>query len=30
MAHVMGGTALQTCLVRGWIGYDLVRFRRKG
>lgn len=30
IAHVMGGTALQTCLVRGWIGYDLVRFRRKG
>ena len=23
-----GGSALQTCLRRGWIGYDLVRFRR--
>jgi len=23
-----GGSALQTCLQRGWIGYDLVRFRR--
>lgn len=26
--HVVGGTALQTCLSRGWIGYDLIRFRR--
>ena len=25
-----GGSALQTCLRRGWIGYDLVRFRRQG
>ena len=24
-----GGSALQTCLRRGWIGYDLVRFRRR-
>ena len=24
-----GGSALQTCLRRGWIGYDLVRFRRE-
>ena len=23
-----GGSALQTCLRRGWIGYDLMRFRR--
>ena len=23
-----GGSALQTCLRRGWIGYELVRFRR--
>jgi SAM-dependent methyltransferase len=29
LAHVVGGTALQTALTRGWIGYDLVRFRRK-
>jgi hypothetical protein len=28
MGHVVGGTALQRCLRRGWIGYDLVRFRR--
>jgi SAM-dependent methyltransferase len=25
-----GGSALQTCLRRGWIGYDLMRFRRQG
>lgn len=28
IAHVVGGSALQTCLSRGWIGYDLIRFRR--
>jgi SAM-dependent methyltransferase len=28
IAHVVGGSALQTCLSRGWIGYDLLRFRR--
>jgi hypothetical protein len=26
--YVRGGSALQTCLERGWIGYDLARFRR--
>ena len=26
--HLVGGTALQTCLAHGWIGYDLVLFRR--
>ena len=25
---VSGGSALQTCLAKGWIGYDLVVFRR--
>jgi cyclopropane fatty-acyl-phospholipid synthase-like methyltransferase len=28
VAHVVGGSALQTCLARGWIGYDLVWLRR--
>jgi len=28
IAHVVGGSALQTCLARGWIGYDLAIFRR--
>jgi SAM-dependent methyltransferase len=26
--YLFGGTALQTCLARGWIGYDLVVFTR--
>ncbi len=26
--YVWGGSALQTCIARGWIGYDLARFRR--
>ena len=26
--HVSGGSALQECLERGWVGYDLVRFER--
>jgi hypothetical protein len=26
--HWIGGTALQTCLGRGWVGYDLVVLRR--
>ena len=26
--HVIGGTALQECLAKGWIGYDLVLFKR--
>lgn len=26
--YLLGGSALQTCLERGWIGYDLARFRR--
>jgi SAM-dependent methyltransferase len=25
----LGGSALQTCLARGWIGYDFVVFRRR-
>ena len=28
--HLLGGSALQTCLRKGWIGYDLVLFRRVG
>jgi SAM-dependent methyltransferase len=28
MEHLAGGHALQTCLARGWVGYDLVVFRR--
>ncbi len=28
IGHLVGGTALQTSLARGWIGYDLVLFRR--
>ena len=28
IAHVVGGSALQTSLARGWIGYHLVSFRR--
>jgi hypothetical protein len=27
--HLLGGSALQTCLSRGWIGYDLALFRRR-
>ena len=27
--HFLGGSALQTCLSRGWIGYDLALFRRR-
>lgn len=26
---IVGGTALQTCLARGWIGYELLVFRRQ-
>ena len=26
--YVSGGSALQTCIERGWIGYDLALFRR--
>lgn len=26
--YLVGGSALQTCLARGWIGYDLAVFRR--
>ena len=26
--HLRGGSALQTCLDRGWIGYDLALFRQ--
>lgn len=29
VAHVVGGSALQTGLTRGWIGYDLVALRRE-
>ena len=28
--YLLGGSALQTCLARGWIGYDLALFRRLG
>lgn len=28
--HLTGGDALQQCLRRGWIGYDLAWFRRRG
>ena len=28
--YVSGGSALQTCLANGWIGYDLALFRRSG
>ena len=28
LGHLTGGSALQTCLRRGWIGYDLALFRR--
>jgi cyclopropane fatty-acyl-phospholipid synthase-like methyltransferase len=27
--YLQGGTALQTCLTRGWIGYDFMQFRRR-
>jgi SAM-dependent methyltransferase len=27
--YVMGGSALQTCLEKGWIGYDLALFRKR-
>ena len=27
--HLVGGSALHTCLARGWIGYDLALFRRR-
>jgi cyclopropane fatty-acyl-phospholipid synthase-like methyltransferase len=30
VAHIVGGSALQTCLKRGWIGYDLLQLRRQG
>jgi hypothetical protein len=25
---VVGGSALQTCLARGWIAYELTRFQK--
>ena len=28
--YLFGGSALQTCLARGWVGYDLTVFRRIG
>jgi SAM-dependent methyltransferase len=28
--HLVGGSALHTCLTKGWIGYDLALFRRLG
>ena len=28
VGHVVGGSALQTCLARGWVGYELTAFRR--
>lgn len=30
LGHLVGGSALQTCLRRGWIGYDFALFRRQG
>lgn len=30
LGYLLGGSALQTCLARGWIGYDLTVFRRIG
>lgn len=30
LGHLLGGSALQTCLARGWIGYDFTVFRRRG
>ena len=27
--HLAGGSALQRCLARGWVGYDLATFRRR-
>ena len=30
LGHLIGGSALQTCLRRGWIGYDLALFQRAG
>jgi SAM-dependent methyltransferase len=29
IGHVVGGSALQTCLERGWIAYELMQFRRR-
>jgi SAM-dependent methyltransferase len=29
LGYLLGGSALQTCLANGWIGYDLVVFRRR-
>ena len=29
LGHLTGGSALQTCLRHGWIGYDLALFRRR-
>ena len=28
--YLLGGAALQECLTRGWVGYDLSVFRRRG
>jgi len=28
--YLLGGAALQQCLTRGWVGYDLSAFRRRG
>ena len=30
LGYLSGGRALQKCLRKGWIGYDLARFRRRG
>lgn len=30
LGHLTGGSALRTCLRRGWIGYDFALFRRAG
>jgi hypothetical protein len=28
VGHLVGGSALQTCLERGWIGYEMALFQR--
>lgn len=30
LGYLVGGSALQECLARGWIGYDFTVFRRRG
>jgi tocopherol O-methyltransferase len=30
MDYLLGGAALQECLINGWVGYDLAVFRKRG